>query len=658
MVSHVTEKLTPIIVVGAGPVGIRFVEELCALSPNQPVKLFTGEAFKPYDRVKLSQLLARDIKETEIYTPVASSPTVTLFENCPVVEISPETKQVKDAEGNTHDYLNLVLALGSDAYVPNIPNADIRNTFTFRDMKDTEALFARNITSRHTVILGGGLLGLETARAMQRNGTKVTVIQLAKHLMNRQLDDKAGELLGNKVESMGIDVICSTLVKEIIPDEYDLNTSRPYVGGVLLDNGQVLKCDTVIIATGIKPRTALAQKAGLSIGRGVTVNSHLQTSDNNIYAIGECAQYEEQIFGLVAPGWEHASVAAHHIISGQADYKGTINASALKVVGEKVFSVGEVNQEVSQSIRRDYYFNKAQGIYRAVFSTNNRLVGALAIGNWSEQNRVRASISEDRKIYFWHRILFKLTGHLWKQQSPEDISSWPANMVVCNCTGTTRGQLSAAKKAGATSLVSLKTATRASTVCGSCEPLLSQFVGETPSGKKQWDLAWLKSVSIFSVILLGLYFIFGPVPFSHSVQQFQPDQLWLNSFTKQLTGFIILGIGTFSLLMSLNKRLSWFNLGSFGSWRLFHTVLGLLAIGMLLAHTGMNLGDNLNQWLMINFLALLLLGGLAGIVISNESWLPARQAKKVRSYFTWAHTLLFWPLPALLAFHILSVYYF
>ena len=470
----------PVIVVGAGPVGLRCVEELSRLEPTGKIRLFTGEAFRPYDRVKLSQLLARDILEQEIYfSPFALGTNIYLHENCPVEEIDRAGKRVRDSAGNWHAYSKLVLALGSSPFIPNIANIGLKNIFTFRDLKDTEALFARNISSRHTVILGGGLLGLETARAMLRNNTRVTIIQLGKHLMDKQLDTGAGRLLEASVTRMGIHVICGHRVTEFLADPHEFNTSRKQVSGIRLNDGRELSCDTVIISAGIRPRTTLALAHGLAVDRGITVNQHLQTSDPDIYAIGECAQFGDQVFGLVAPGYEQALVAAHHINAGMAVYKGTINATALKVVGEKVFSIGQINPETSSSIRRQVFHDREGKRYRAIFTVNNRLVGALALGDWPEQGRIRTSIGEGRHIWFWQRWQFRLAGCLWQNREPEDISTWPAHSVVCNCTGTTRQQLTNARLAGADTVELLAGATRASTVCGSCTPLLAQFCGRT-----------------------------------------------------------------------------------------------------------------------------------------------------------------------------------
>jgi nitrite reductase (NADH) large subunit len=648
----------PVIVVGAGPAGLRCVEVLSELDPDLPIKVFSGEAFKPYDRVKLSLLLARDIRERAVYCPGPSGASVRLFDNCPIHTIDRYSRSVQDADGEWHAYSKLVLALGSEPHVPGIPNVGIGNVFTFRDIRDTEALLARNLRSRHTVVLGGGLLGLEAARAMLRNNTRVTVVQQGKHLMNRQLDAGAAALLRAKVEALGIEVICPARVKALVADSCSYNTSKAVVGGVELDTGAMLVCDTVIVATGIRPRVALARDHGLAVATGIRVDEHLRTSDEHIYAIGECCQFRGQIHGLVAPGLEQAAVAARHIFDETTTYRGAIESSSLKVAGLQVFSTGEVNTEISASIRSSVYNNPETGTYRAIFTVHGRLTGALAIGSWPEQNRIRATIGEGRRIQVWNRLLFALTGCLWQTRETEDIATWPAAMVVCNCKGVTRGTLSAAKQAGATTCAALSAATGAATVCGSCKPLLEQFTGASPTQAASGSVQWLWRLGILAGCLPLLYWIVGPLPFSASVQAPWPERLWLDGTAKQISGFSLLGLALFSLLMSLNKRLRWLNFMQFTSWRVLHAALGSLAVLTLLIHTGANLGANLNRWLMLDFMAILLLGGAAAMLVSREQLLPARLGKRLRGNLTWAHTLLFWPLPALLAFHVVSVYYF
>lgn len=648
----------PVIVVGAGPAGLRCVGVLSELAPSLPVKLFSGEAFRPYDRVKLSLLLARDIRERAVYSPRPCGNAFTLFDNCPIKTIDREQRCVLDSDGNWHDYSRLVLALGSEPHIPSLPNIRIGNVFTFRDLRDTEALLARNLRSRHTVVLGGGLLGLEAARAMLRNNTRVTVVQQGKHLMNRQLDAGAAALLEARMRELGIDVLCAARVKAIVPDEQDWNMSKPVVGGVELASGEILRCDTVIVATGIRPRVALARDHGLAVATGIRVDEHLRTSDDYVHAIGECSQFREEIHGLVAPGLEQAAVVARYIVDGKATYCGAIESSSLKVGGLHVFSTGVVNQEVNPSLQSRMYRDPVAGTYRAIFTVHGRLAGALAIGPWPEQHRIRAAIADGRRIHVWNQLLFASTGSVWQMQASEDIATWPAAMVVCNCKGVTRGTLSKAKQAGALTCAALGEATGAGTVCGSCKPLLEQFTGGQSAATTSRAARWLGVLSLMAACVPLAYLSGGAFPFSDTVQATWPDRLWLDGTLKQISGFSLLGLAAVSLLMSLNKRLRWMKFLQFTSWRVLHAMLGVLAVATLFAHTGAHLGANLNRWLMLDFIALLLLGGAAGLLISREHALPARLAKRLRGNFTWAHTLLFWPLPALLVFHVVSVYYF
>lgn len=653
------EPVLPVIVAGAGPAGVRCIEELARIAPEQPLKLFSGEPFRPYDRVKLSQLLARSIGESQVYSAFRGGENLDLFDDCPVMAIDRVGKRILDRKGQWHAYHKLVLALGSAPHVPDIPNTHCRNVFTFRDLKDTQALAARNLGSRHTVIIGGGLLGLETARAMQRNHTQVTVVQMAAHVMNQQLDEGAGALLDAHLRSLGIDLVCHARAAALLAAEDERESRQPRVVGVRLDDGRILGCDTVVFAAGIRPRIDLARQHGLAVGKGIRVNQHLQTSDADIYAIGECIQFGEQLFGLVAPGLEHAAIAAHHICTGNGTYQGSINATSLKVVGECVFSVGDTNLQLNPSLQRHVFHDPQHGLYRALFTVNQRLRGAVAIGEWQEQQRLRASVVESRRLWFWQAWRFRRSGNIWKAQHGDDVRSWPSGMVVCNCRGVTRAQLSSARESGAVTIEAMAAATGASTVCGSCKPLLAGFCSETavvqPPGKALAALAGLGLVACLGLLLLLLW---GPIPYSTSVAQAGIDWLWTHALAKQLSGFTLLGLALLSLLLSLVKRLRWLRLGNFNGWRLFHAALGTLCIVVLVLHTGLQLGLNLNRLLMLDFLLLVLAGAVAAIATGKEARLSRRTGKRLRGVMTWTHTLLFWPLPVLLGFHILTVYYF
>lgn len=645
----------PIVVVGTGPVGIACAQRLLNRDPSCALVLYGDEPWSPYDRVRLTSLLAGETGVEQLSNPLHTTRAARVVShfNCPVVAIDRKRSRVRDQLGHWQPYSYLVLAVGSNAAIPQVPGVTLPGVYKLRNLSDVEGLIARRARSRNTLILGGGLLGLEAARAMQRSHTRVTVVHRGPRLLNRQLDEGGAEQLLATVTQLGVNVELNSSLSAVL--------GRQAVEAVQLSDGRELACDTVIIATGIRPNVELARDAGISVGQGIRVNDAMQTSDPHVYAVGECAEHREQVHGLVAPGLEQARVAAEHLAGGQAHYTGSIQATSLKVVGTATFSIGRVGEkEDSNFDRSTAYADPSQGIYRKVVTRRGRAVGAVALGEWGELGRVREAVTHGRRFWPHQRWRLRHRGRLWPESSMISVLQWPANATVCNCRAVTRGTLSRAMDSGALTLDALMRQTGASTVCGSCRPLLEELVeGVSRSPKAGGSVSRpLLVVSLSALILAPLFLFLPPVPFSDTVAtSFSPDRLWTDSLYKQISGFTLVGLSVLGMILSLRKRTR-FSLGRFTHWRLVHVLLGLSALALLMAHTGLRLGNNLNQALMLNFLALAALGALAGGVIALERKLPSLWGGRLRRWWSWGHILVLWPLPALLGFHILAVYYY
>lgn len=641
------------IVVGSGPVGVHFIQQQSKLKPNANIAIFGDEPWNPYNRVQLSSLVSGEVKELSLYsaTDLNHLKNVTAFYNHRIVDINRARKEVRDSFGNKYFYGKLILATGSRPHIPQIEGTELKNVFTFRNLSDAQLLMSRSVRTQKTVIIGGGLLGLEAARAMQRFNTEVHIIEHSSWLMFNQLDNRAGGYLKQYIESLGIYIHTNERVRKL--------TGSEKVEGVLLSNGSLINCDTVIIAAGIIANNELAQTSGIAYGKGIRVNDTLQTNDQNIYAIGECSEHKHKIYGLVAPGFEQASVLAHHLNGEKAKYKGSTSTTNLKVLDYPVFSTGDTG--LAARARECYiYQHHEKEIYRKLVIINGRLRGAIGIGEWPGVQRVQEAVENQRRIWPWQIKRFVTDGILWNNSLSENVIDWPSSAIVCNCTGITRGQLSQSLLRGASTVDKLICNTGASTVCGSCKPLLVDFIGGNAVAEptKAFRLLLLSSiVTLFSV--LAALFI-PSLSYNNSVQNdFLFDVLWRDSLFKQISGFSLLGFSLFVSTISLRKRLKKaFSLGDYAYWRLMHVVIGALTLAILLAHTGFRLGNNLNFYLMLSFSCLLLIGSIASIVIGYEHNLPRRLAKKIRSYAVWSHILLLWPLPVLLGFHILKTYYF
>lgn len=644
----------PIVVVGSGPVGVRTVQELLRRDPHCAIVLYGDEPWEPYNRVRLSSFLsgADDLAALRNALTLPLGSRVVQHHHCAVTAIDREAAMVSDALGRVQPYQRLILATGSRAHIPAIPGIELPGVFAFRDLNDAQRLLARRVRSRHTVVLGGGVLGLETARAMQRQHTQVTAIEHNPRLMGRQLDAEAARRLRRYVQALGIAVLVGTGVKRVL--------GAHKVMGVELGDQTVLPCDTIVLATGIRPNIDLALDCGLSVGRGVRVNDRMQSSDARIFAVGECAEHREQVYGLVAPGLEQAAVAAHCVLGGESHYGGSIAATRLKVLDRPVFSMGAIDDEALSGLHRSLsYVSTSSDAYRKLVLRRGRLVGAIQVGAGMETGRLQDAITRRRYLWPWQRLRFIRTGQLWHAPDTTRVARWPARTTVCNCMNVTRGALSAALQAGCDSVPALSERTGAATVCGSCKPLLAELVGagaEAVPVVRQHPLL----VASFVAALLAL-FICGasPIPYaSTAMPDWQIDALWRDGLWKQVSGYTLLGLALLSLTVSLRKRWRRFSRGAFTRWRFAHAALGLSALLVLVAHTGFRLGSNLNQFLMVSFLAVALMGSVAGGVTALQAQLGGMAAQRLRRFWGWIHLIVAWPVPVLLTLHIVSVYYF
>lgn len=642
----------PVVIIGAGPVGLRCAQEILAQSEDIKIIVFGKEPWQPYNRVRLTGFLGRDysLEDIELADMSSYGDRFELRSGADVLRINREQKFIETRDGDIQHYNKLILSVGSSAFTPEIEGIHQTGVYTFRNIKDAIALQARQTSSRKIVVIGGGLLGLEAARAMRVYGTSVTIIEHNNHLMYQQLDAEAGQMLQQHMEAMNIMVLSNNNVRKVLGENR--------IRGVELRNGDIVKCDTVIVATGIRPNTTLALETGLAVGRGIKVNNQLQTNDPNIFAIGDCAEHNKITYGLVAPGFEQASVVAAIINDIDAQYLGSTTSTTLKVAGCPVFSMGSIDK--MRDTKGDFvYSDPKKGIYRRLQIDNGRLNGGIGIGEWPNKGRMQEAIQQGRLTLPWQRINFKKNGELWSDDADNSVAAWPASAIVCNCTGVTRGQLSSAITIGCNDFESLCKKTGASSVCGSCKPNIQNLLGsaEPIAPTEYWKP--ISIAAIFATLTALLYLFWPGLPYQDSVMEsFRWDSLWRDSFLRKVSGFTLLGGGVILSIITFRKRIKRFSWLSFSFWRVFHVVLGALLLVALLVHSGARMGDNLNYWLMLSFIGVILSGGLLGIGISNDHQLPAKAVRVVREWSLWLHLLFLWPLPVLLGFHILKAFYF
>ena len=647
-----------IIVIGGGPAGVRAAQELVRLC-DLPVLLFSDEIWGPYNRVKLTPLLAREVNLGQVCQPLdlETADRVERLDGCRVAAIDREKHLVRDHHGREWHYDKLILATGSRPHRPPIPGIALAGVFTFRNLNDAQALVARAQRSRRTVVIGGGLLGLEAARGMHGRGVPTTSVEHEPRLMARQLDRAGGDLLRAEIEALQIGVRTGVAVRQI--------AGQHRVEAIHLANGEEIACDTVILCTGIRPNREIARDAGLAVGQGIKVDDRMCTSDPDIFAVGECAEHAGVVEGLVAPGLEQARIAAAAVAGNDARYRRGAPTTRLKVVGAPVFSAGEIEQIDQRGDLASVVHAPPGGkLYRRLAVRKGRLVGAIAVGAWEEIGQLQQLMAREARLWPWQLRRFRLTGELPGETLPDAVAAWPAAATICNCTGVTRGQLGQAIAGGCATIDGLARVTSASTVCGGCRPLLEDLLGTdaAPEPVKAWrPLVLLSLVALIGAILVAAL---RPWPMATGFSAaFTPDKLFLDGTLKQATGYGLLALSAISIILSLRKRWKRFSFGDFAGWRLVHVAIGTLVVANLVAHTGFRLGENLNFALIAAFLATLLAGAASGGIIALDhrlATIPAVRSRRIdpRKLSLWLHIIACWPLPLLLTLHIATVYFY
>ena len=382
-----------LVVVGNGMAAMRTVEELLQLAPDAyEITVFGAEPRGNYNRILLSPLLAGDADREAI---VLHPPDwyvrqgIKLYMGDPVVQIDRRQRRVMSAAGVVAPYDRLLLATGSDPVRLKVTGSSLPGVFTFRSLDDVDGMLEHANRARRAVVIGGGLLGLEAASGLARNGLDVTVIHIRERVMDRQLDAEAAGLLRQSMESRGI--------RFCMPASTQAFEGKERVEQVRLADGTVLAAELVVVAAGITPRTDLARSCGLRCDRGILVDDTLQTFDPAIYAVGECVQHRGTTYGLVAPLWEQARVCAVHLAErGVVRYRGSAPASQLKISGIDVYSAGDISlASGSESIR---YADHAAGVYRRVWLRQDRVQAVVLFGDTRQAAGFSALIESQRDV--------------------------------------------------------------------------------------------------------------------------------------------------------------------------------------------------------------------------------------------------------------------
>jgi nitrite reductase (NADH) large subunit len=469
-----------LVVIGNGMAGIRTLEEVLARAPQDfAITVFGAEPHGNYNRIMLSPVLAGEKSFADIITHDRAwydERGIELIAGEPITEIDRAAREVRGAHGTRCPYDVLLLAVGSEPVILPIPGARLPGVVTFRDIADVDIMLGACRKGSRAVVIGGGLLGLEAAYGLRRNGMEVTVLHLMPTLMERQLDPVSAGMLRADLEARGITVVTEADTQAILGEDH--------VTGVRLADRRELPADLVVMAVGIRPSTTLGRAAGLDVGRGVKVDDGMHSSDPAIMAVGECVEHRGQVFGLVAPIWEMAKVCAERIVGKDAAYVPNVSATRLKVTGIDMFSAGDFlgDAQTEEVIFRD----AARGVHKRLVLRGDNLVGVVLYGDaadgawYFDLLKNSTPVAEMRDTLIFGPALAGLPA--------SGVDALPDSAEICGCNGVAKGRiLSAITEHGLTTIDDVRARTKASASCGSCtcqvESLLKLALGNNFDAK-------------------------------------------------------------------------------------------------------------------------------------------------------------------------------
>jgi nitrite reductase (NADH) large subunit len=456
-----------LVVVGNGMAGMACVEQILKYDRQFRITVFGDETHVNYNRVMLSSVLAGEKAADEIVIHNEEwyrRNEIDLRVGIRIVDVDATAKTVTGDDGSVTPYDTLLVATGSSAWMPPIEGLDKDGVFVFRTLDDTRELIRRSGPETDAVVIGGGLLGLEAARGLQVQGCTVTVVHLMATLMERQLDKDGGQHLVKTMESLGIRVLLGRSTKAV--------TGKGRVERVEFADGERIDANLVVVAAGIRPNVELGRKAGITVKRGIVVNDHMETSNPDIFAVGECVEHRGICYGLVAPLFEQGKVLAATITGNRGPvYTGTVQAAKLKIMGVDVFSAGEWAASGADHIK---YEDSGRGVYKMVAVKDSKLAGVILVGDTSDSHRYMEWLRTDADIG-------DKRGHLLFPPRPADagldVAEMSESATVCGCVGVTKGAIIAAiHERGVNTMSQLKERTRASTGCGSCTSLCQDLL--------------------------------------------------------------------------------------------------------------------------------------------------------------------------------------
>lgn len=466
-----------LIVIGNGMVGHKFLELMIAKGATQKWNLITfcEEPRVAYDRVNLSGYFSgKTAADLSLVEPgLYQENGIQIHIGDKAVAIDREQKTVSSANGLTVPYDKIVLATGSSPFVPPIKGNEISGAFVYRTIEDLEEISAYAKNCQIGVVIGGGLLGLEAANALKTMGLKTHVIEFASRLMPVQIDDAGGAILRSKIEALGVSVHTSKSTTQIISEDGK-------IAKMLFADGSELETDMIVFSTGIRPRDELARSCGLEIGErgGVVINDYCQTSDPDIYAIGECALYKNRIYGLVAPGYTMAGVVADVFNNiSTSTFIGADMSTKLKLLGVDVASFGDAFAR-TPGAREIAITDTVQGIYKKLVLNEDgtRLLGGILVGDASAYGTLLQFVQNAITLPPHPEDLL-MPPREGVPVAKMGVDSLPDTAQICSCNNVSKGQIcTAIQEHNLTDVPTIKKCTKAGTGCGGCVPLVTDLL--------------------------------------------------------------------------------------------------------------------------------------------------------------------------------------
>ncbi len=470
-----------IIVIGNGMVGHKFLQDLVESKQieNFDITVLCEEPTAAYNRVQLTSYFSKSAKELSLVSDgFFEQNNIALKLNCQALSLDRANKTITTNQGDELVYDKLVLATGSSAFVPPIQGSDREHCHVYRTIEDLEAIKQSAEGRKVGVVIGGGLLGLEAAKALKELGLDTHIVEFAPRLMAVQLDDGGAALLKSKIEALGVKVHTAKSTQNIVDGDACVHKME-------FGDGSILETDLIVFGAGIRPQDALARQSELELGAngGVKINNLCQTSDPAIYAIGECAAWNGKVFGLVAPGYLMAKVASQSIgQSGYSQFKGSHTSTKLKLLGVEVGTIGDSHARIEGAVTYSY-LDGDRGVYKKIVlsADKSRIIGAVLVGDTNDYDNLLHMALTKAALPAQPESLILPVITDTKPVNPS--AALPDNAKVCGCKEVSKATIRRAVQDGAKTLEDVKAITQASTGCGGCSNLVEQIIDHELNGE-------------------------------------------------------------------------------------------------------------------------------------------------------------------------------